>query len=139
MTREADESLIDHPQARLMALSIHQALIIYFYRRVYNMNAMILQDLVKKTLQYLEPCMEQMADDQDFATSLAWPAFIAACEAVSPDLQEKALKCLSATDNRGVYFTPKPARDIVSRIWQRRTDSNDWTMSWPSVMLEALS
>ncbi|CAM1506192.1 Fc.00g058330.m01.CDS01 [Cosmosporella sp. VM-42] len=138
MIAQIHESLIDHPQARLMALAVHQALVIYFYRRVYNMNAMILQDLVRKTLNYLEPCMDEMVDDQDFATSLAWPAFIAACEAVSPDLQEKALKYLSATDNRGVYFTPKPARDIVSRIWERRENSNDWTMSWPSVMIEAL-
>lgn len=133
------EALIDHPQARLMALAIHQALVIYFYRRVYNMNAMILQDLVRKTLDHLEPCLEQMVDDQDFATSLAWPAFIAACEAVSPDLQEKALKCLSATDNRGVFFTPKPAVDVVSQIWERRARSGDWTTSWTTVMTEALS
>lgn len=134
-----EEALIDHPQARLMALAIHQALVIYFYRRIYNMNAMILQDLVRKTLNYLEPCLEQMVDDQDFATSLAWPAFIAACEAASPELQEKALKCLAATDNRGIFFTPKPAVDIVSQIWERRARSGDWTTSWTTVMTEALA
>lgn len=136
---DEDQALIDHPQARLMALAIHQALVIYFYRRVYNMNAMILQDLVRKTLNYLEPCIDQMVEDQDFATSLAWPAFIAACEAVSPDLQEKALKCLSATDSRGVYFTPKPATEVVSQIWEKRAASGDWTTSWNSVMVEALT
>ena len=135
---DEDQPLIDHPQARLMALAIHQALVIYFYRRVYNMNAMILQELVRKTFNYLEPCFEQMVDDQDFATSLAWPAFIAACEAVSPDLQEKALKCLSATDGRGVYFTPKPAAEVVSHIWEKRASSGDWTTSWNSAMVEAL-
>ncbi|KAF7557183.1 hypothetical protein G7Z17_g963 [Cylindrodendrum hubeiense] len=128
--------LIDHPQARSMALAIHQALLIYFYRRVHDLNAMILQDMVKKTLDFLEPCMEQMIDDQDFAASLAWPAFIAACEAATPDVQEKALKCLTATDERGLFFTPKPAKQIVSSIWDRRKQSGDWTLSWPCVLVD---
>ncbi|KAF7562871.1 hypothetical protein G7046_g1259 [Stylonectria norvegica] len=132
---EADQELMDHPQARPMALAIHQALVIYFYRRIYDMNARILQDLVRKTLDYLEPCMEHMMDDQDFAASLAWPAFIAACEAVSPDLQEKALRCLTATDERGLFFTPKPAKEIVSLIWERRKQSGDWSLSWPSILM----
>ncbi|KAH6980831.1 fungal-specific transcription factor domain-containing protein [Ilyonectria sp. MPI-CAGE-AT-0026] len=128
--------LIDHPHARSMALAIHQALVIYFYRRVYDLNAMILQDMVKKTLDFLEPCMEQMIDDQDFAASLAWPAFIAACEAATPELQEQALKCLTATDERGLFFTPKPAKQIVSSIWEKRKQTGDWTLSWPVVLVD---
>lgn len=132
-----DLELIDHPQARSMALAIHQGLVIYFYRRVYDVNAMILQDNVRKTLDHLEPCLEQMIDDQDFVASLAWPAFIAASEAVAPELQEKSLRCLTVTDERGLYFTPRPAKQIVSAIWERRKVSGDWTMSWPCVIAEA--
>ncbi|KAH7126428.1 fungal-specific transcription factor domain-containing protein [Dactylonectria estremocensis] len=130
------EELMDHPHARSMALAIHQALVIYFYRRVYDLNAMILQDMVKKTLDFLEPCLEQMIDDQDFAASLAWPAFIAACEAATPELQEQSLKCLTATDERGLFFTPKPAKQIVSSIWERRKQTGDWTLSWPCVLVD---
>lgn len=97
---------------------------------------MILQDMVKKTLDFLEPCMEQMIDDQDFAASLAWPAFIAACEAATPELQEQALKCLTATDERGLFFTPKPAKQIVSSIWEKRKQTGDWTLSWPAVLVD---
>lgn len=136
---DPDSELIDHPHAQSMALAIQQALIIYFYRRVYDMNAMILQDQVRKTLDHLEPCMEDLIDDHDFATSLAWPAFVAACEAASPDLQERALKCLSATDDRGIYFTPKPAKTIVPMIWNRRKQLGDWTASWQTIMAEGLS
>ncbi|KAK7417234.1 hypothetical protein QQX98_004668 [Neonectria punicea] len=136
LASEGDQELMDHPQARSMALAIHQALVIYFYRRVYDMHAKLLQDLVRKTLDYLEPCMEQMIDDQDFAASLAWPAFIAACEAVAPDLQEQALRCLTATDERGLFFTPKPAKQMVSSIWERRKQSGDWSMSWPCVLMD---
>ncbi|KAF4983657.1 hypothetical protein FDECE_17253 [Fusarium decemcellulare] len=134
-----DQDLSAHPQVRSMALAIHQALIIYFYRRVYDMNAMILQDLVKKTLDFLEPCLNELIDDQDFATSLAWPAFVAACEAVSPDLQERALKCLSVTDDKGIYFTPRPARVIVPLIWDKRKQSGDWTTSWQNLVSDSLS
>ncbi|KAM0208976.1 hypothetical protein ACHAQI_006672 [Fusarium lateritium] len=134
-----DQDLLAHPQVRSMTLAIHQALIIYFYRRVYDMNAMILQDLVKKTLDYLEPCLSELIDDQDFATSLAWPAFVAACEAVSPELQERALKCLGITDDKGVYFTPKPAKTVVPLIWDKRKESGDWTTSWQSLVLDSPS
>ncbi|KAM0345471.1 hypothetical protein ACHAPU_006398 [Fusarium lateritium] len=139
MATGADQDLVMHPQVQSMTLAIHQALIIYFYRRVYDMNAMILQDLVKKALDYLEPCLSELIDDQDFATSLAWPAFVAACEAVSPDLQERALKCLGITDDKGVYFTQKPAKVVVPLIWDKRKESGDWTTSWQSLVLDSMS
>ncbi|KAF5672334.1 ARG81-like transcription factor [Fusarium heterosporum] len=138
-TAGVDQDLVMHPQIQSMTLAIHQALIIYFYRRVYDMNAMILQDLVKKTLDYLEPCLSELIHDQDFATSLAWPAFVAACEAVSSDLQERALKCLGITDDKGVYFTPKPAKVVVPLIWNKRKESGDWTTSWQSLVSDSLS
>ncbi|KAM0490300.1 hypothetical protein ACHAP8_011682 [Fusarium lateritium] len=133
-----DHDLVTQPQIRSMTLAIHQALVIYFYRRVYDMNAMILQDLVRKTLDYLEPCLSELIDEQDFATSLAWPAFVAGCEAVTPDLQERALTCLGVTDEKGVYFTPKPAKVVVPLIWEGRKKSGDWSASWQSLVLDGL-
>ncbi|RYP44543.1 hypothetical protein DL768_008992 [Monosporascus sp. mg162] len=127
--------LIDHPQARSMVLAIHSALIIYFYRRVYNMSAMIVQDLVRKTLDHLECCTDQMVNDPDFSTSLAWPAFIAACEAAMPDLQERSLNCLELAEGPGACFTPKPASMVVSMIRQRQQASGEWTISWPDVLM----
>ncbi|KAH8680626.1 fungal-specific transcription factor domain-containing protein [Xylariales sp. PMI_506] len=109
-----------HESPRSMVLAIHQALIIYFYRRVYKVNAMLLQDRVRQTFDLLEPCLarEEWLQDQDFATSLAWPAFIAACEAVLPDLRRRALECLGALDNRGICLTPRPATEIVRSLWE---------------------
>ena len=127
--------LIHHPQARLMAQAIHSALIIYFYRRVYNMSAMIVQDLVRRTLDNLEGCTDQTINDPDFSTSLAWPAFIVACEAATPELQERSLNYLKAVEVRGgACFTPKPASLIVSMIRHRRQTTGQWTISWPDVL-----
>ncbi|ORY65123.1 fungal-specific transcription factor domain-containing protein [Pseudomassariella vexata] len=129
--QDSAHGLWDQPNARSMTLAMHQALIIYLYRRVYNVNAMILQDSVRKTLDYLQPCIDEGVDDQDFATSIVWPVFIASCEAMTPELQEQALKCLSAIDDKGTPFTTGPMRDIVFNIWSKRLASGDWTLSWP--------
>ena len=117
-----DNAHLDSQHSRSMILAIHQALLIYFYRRVYNMNAMLLQDRVRQTLDYLEPCLtlEWWIEDQDFATSLAWSVFIAACEAVLPVLRQRALDILTTIDNRGIFFTSAPPTEVVTAIWQRR-------------------
>ncbi|KAI8235648.1 Arginine metabolism regulation protein II [Colletotrichum sp. SAR 10_86] len=99
-----DARLVDHPIIKSLTLAMHQALIIYFYRRVYNMSAMVIQDAVRKTLDYIQPCLEETADDHDFATSIGWAGFIAACEATTPDLQERGKLILESIDTQGVIF-----------------------------------
>lgn len=129
-----DTKLVDHPIIRSLTLAMHQALIIYFYRRVYNMSAMVLQDSVRKTLDFIQPCLEETSDDHDFATSIGWAGFIAACEATTPGLQERGLKVLEAIDNNGVIFgTDKPS-DLAQSVWNRRNETGDWTLSWPDMM-----
>ncbi|KAK1633773.1 fungal-specific transcription factor domain-containing protein [Colletotrichum phormii] len=129
-----ETKLVDHPLIRSLTLAMHQALIIYFYRRVYNMSAMVIQDSVRKTLDFIQPCLEETADDHDFATSIGWAAFIAACEATTPDLQERGLKVLQTIDNSGVIFgTDKPSV-LAQSVWDKRTETGDWTLSWPDIM-----
>ncbi|KAK1512148.1 hypothetical protein CTAM01_01078 [Colletotrichum tamarilloi] len=129
-----ETKLVDHPLIRSLTLAMHQALIIYFYRRVYNMSAMVIQDSVRKTLDFIQPCLEETADDHDFATSIGWAAFVAACEATTPDLQERGLKVLQTIDNSGVIFgTDKPSV-LAQSVWEKRTETGDWTLSWPDMM-----
>ncbi|KAF4784875.1 hypothetical protein HER10_EVM0000003 [Colletotrichum scovillei] len=129
-----ETKLVDHPLIRSLTLAMHQALIIYFYRRVYNMSAMVIQDSVRKTLDFIQPCLEETADDHDFATSIGWAAFIAACEATTPDLQERGLKVLQKIDSSGVIFgTDKPSV-LAQSVWDKRTETGDWTLSWPDMM-----
>lgn len=116
-TFEERNSTVDITLSRAM----HQAVIIYFYRRVYDTDAMVLQEQVRKCLDDLEPCMGQKAGDQDFATSIAWATYIAACGAVTPDLRQRALGYLDKIDSHGVMLTPKPVAQI-SRFWQRRLE-----------------
>ncbi|KAF4472855.1 ARG81-transcription factor involved in arginine metabolism [Fusarium albosuccineum] len=115
-----EQELIHHPQTQSMVLAIHRALVIHFYRRIHDISAMILQDIVRETLEHLEPCMEKMVEDEDFTPSLAWAAFIAASEAIIPELQERALKCVSITENKGFYCTSMPSTEVITAIWAER-------------------
>ncbi|KAK2003319.1 hypothetical protein LX36DRAFT_146589 [Colletotrichum falcatum] len=126
--------LVDHPVVKSLTLAMHQALIIYFYRRIYNMSAMVIKDAVQKTLDYIQPCMKEAADDHDFAASIGWAGFVATCEATTPGLQERGRKILEAIDNKGVIFgTDKPST-LAQRVWDKRKETGDWTISWPDMM-----
>ncbi|TEA10869.1 Arginine metabolism regulation protein II [Colletotrichum sidae] len=129
-----DGMLAEHPVIRSLALAMHQALIIYFYRRVYNMSAMVIQDAVRKTLDFVEPCLEEVADDYDFATSVGWASFIAACEATTADLQDQGRKILEVIDIHGIIYGADRPSVLAESVWERRRESGDWTLSWPDVM-----
>lgn len=118
-----------------MALALHQALLLYFYRRVYNVNAMILQDFVRRTFDHLLSCATEGLYDQDFAILVSWSVFIAACEAVTPELQNEARRYLSIVKEGSVFFASGELGQIAEEVWRRRKEGNDLTISWPDVMV----
>ncbi|KAK2015213.1 hypothetical protein LZ32DRAFT_645910 [Colletotrichum eremochloae] len=116
--------LVDHPVAKSLTLAMHQALIIYFYRRVYNMSAMVIRDAVQKTLDYLQPCMEEAAaDDHEFAASIGWAGFVSACEATTPDLQERGRRILKVIDDKGVIFGADTPSTLAQHSRQYKPDN----------------
>lgn len=131
-----DSPPYDKPDARSLILAIHQAVIIYFYRRVYNMSAMIVQDQVQKALDYIQPCLEVAKYDQDFAISIGWALFIAACEAATPELQRQGLECLEAIDDHGIFIDASKPSSIAQSVWDQRNLSGDMTYSWPDMMTQ---
>lgn len=65
-----------------------QSLAIYFYRRIYDVDASLLQQKVVKARDYIL-CYEPMDLRQVCASArLIWPAFIAACEAEELEVQQ---------------------------------------------------
>ena len=133
----ADTPFYDKPDNKLLVLTMHEAIIIYFYRRVYNMNAMMLQDRVKAAMDYIQPYIEIGNYDQDFSISVGWALFIAACEAATPELQARAMECLEAIDGQGVFIETSQPSAIVKTVWEQRRQSGDYTLSWPDVMVQA--
>jgi len=128
------EAPVNRQQAESMILSMHQALIIFFYRRVYNISAMVIQDQVKKTLEFVQPCLEMERFDADFSVSISWSTFIAAAEAATPDLQELGLRCLEAVDDRGMFIEHGKPSAIAKAVWEHRRRTNDFSYGWPDMM-----
>ncbi|KAL3952128.1 hypothetical protein ACCO45_013845 [Purpureocillium lilacinum] len=128
------EAPVNRQQAESMILSMHQALIIFFYRRVYNISAMVIQDQVKKTLEFVQPCLEMERFDADFSVSISWSTFIAAAEAATPDLQELGLRCLEAVDDRGMFIERGKPSAMAKAVWEHRRRTNDFSYGWPDMM-----
>lgn len=91
-----------------MVLAIHHTLIIYFFRRVRNANYRSLQCNVTQVLDYIQPCIENGLGDQDFATSIAWCAYVATCGAETSLLKERGIACLANIHKSGTIISSEP-------------------------------
>ena len=65
-----DVQCLNIPEIKSMILAFHQALMIYFYRRIHKVHPMVLQSLVASVLSHLEPCMMGGSEERDFASSI---------------------------------------------------------------------
>lgn len=119
-TIDNEENLITQPSTQSMVQAMHRALIIYFYRQIHDVSAMLLQNVIRQALGHLESCLDSMVRGDDFALGIAWTVYICARESISPELQERALKCISITDARGLQLTSKPSAEALSLLWERR-------------------
>lgn len=121
----------DHesPESPLIS-AVYQAVIIYFYRQVQKIDAMLLQDSVGKALDCLEPCLDNLDHGHDLTLLVAWAAFVVACEAATDSLQERALACLIRVEACAAFFTIRKMSHIARRVWEHRQQTDDWTISW---------
>lgn len=126
-----DHSAIEDTQApppNFMMRAMHQALILFYYRRVPNISALILQDTVRKCLGFL------VRSDASHDTTILWPGFVAACEALDPGLQRGLLDWLVATGHRTSLGSFSAAAGTAQCVWKGRERTKDYTLSWFDVM-----
>jgi arginine metabolism regulation protein II len=116
-----------------LILAVHQALVLYFYRQVQRVDAMILQDSVTKALDHLEPCLDKLDRGNDLTLLVAWAAFVVACEAATDAVQARALACLTRIEACAAFFTIRRMSQIAQRVWEHRLQTDDWTISWLDV------
>jgi arginine metabolism regulation protein II len=126
----------NQPASHFMVQAMHQALILFYYRRVPNISALILQDTVRKCLdfltQYDTACLEESVAQSDSA--ILWPGFVAACEALDPELQTSLLDWLVATGHRTSLGPFSAAAGTAQCVWKARSEKKDYTLSWFDVM-----
>ncbi|KAJ6781673.1 hypothetical protein PWT90_01423 [Aphanocladium album] len=105
--------------------AFHQAIILLYYRRVQNVNALMLQDVVGRVLA----CLSKECGPHE-AASLLWPAFLAACEAVDVAFQEKIHDWLRAMETQTCLPPFGAVLDVAAKVWRLREKRQDYTLSW---------
>ncbi|KAL4899102.1 fungal-specific transcription factor domain-containing protein [Aspergillus multicolor] len=124
-----------------LSSATHQSLILFYYRRIHNMNALILQDTVRKVFGFVRESENHSGStspsEEYLSASLLWPVFIAACEALEPDLQAGLLGWITAAGARTSIPIFAAAADVVRRVWELRRDQMDYTLSWFQVQGDA--
>lgn len=128
-----EDSSNNSPPGSPLIPAVHQGLLVYFYRQVQKVDAMLLQDLVGKALDHLEPCLDDLNHGHDLTLLVAWTAFVVACEAATDSLQARALVCLTRVEACAAFFTIRKMSHIAQRVWERRQQTDDWTISWLDV------
>lgn len=98
--------------ARSLTQALHQSLILHFYRKIYNVSTMILQDTVGRALEHLEICMESI-DNPDLTICIAWAAIVAAREARNANHKEKATTILEAIGKKGILLGDRAVKQAV--------------------------
>lgn len=120
-----------------IARAMYTALSIFFYRRIYDINAIMLQQEV----DVVRVCLTQIRQEEDYrngviTAALIWPAFVTACESVDPESQlffsSWFDSCFKATGLVNVAV----AKQIVEMIWSRRNEAglHGELFSWPEIL-----
>ncbi|GMG12951.1 unnamed protein product [Aspergillus oryzae] len=124
----------DNHTSQLLMRAMHQALILFYYRRIPNISALILQDTVRKCLDFLRRSNNARADSVSNDTAILWPGFVAACEALDPDLQRGLPDWLVTTGQRTSLSSFSAAAKTAQMVWNARDQAKDYTLSWFDVL-----
>ncbi|KAE8157417.1 fungal-specific transcription factor domain-containing protein [Aspergillus tamarii] len=115
-----------------MVLALHKALLVFFYRRIYDVDPTILQDRVWQIQNSLSQC-----DRGDIPTApLLWAAFVAACEALDPVLRDWFTNWFNRSFKASGLHNFRFALKIAKQVWEKQGQSlkSDNSTSWPQVM-----
>ncbi|KAJ5667166.1 hypothetical protein N7507_003030 [Penicillium longicatenatum] len=133
-THWEDESQAEgKPRARAM----YTALLIFFHRRINDLDPSLLQREVEAVRDFLERVKVDEAGlgGENMAT-LIWPAFIAACEAVHSETQIFFSAWFESCFAMTGLVNASIARQIIETIWVKREESGlDGEMcNWPDIL-----
>jgi arginine metabolism regulation protein II len=127
----ANQAIMHH-----LILAIHGALLIYFYRRISNLNPTILQGYVDETIDHLLQCEQEKLNANLINCGIAWPGFIAATEAIGEVRQMKILGWLRQSSQVSGMRNFDVAADVAERVWQLRREGRP-DATWVDVVKES--
>lgn len=116
----------------IQAQAMYTALLIFFYRRVHNLDAMLLQSKVLTIQDLLR--QDQQHQQPKKTVALVWPAFVAACEALLPESQGFFAGWFERMGRRTGLVSIALAKGVCEFVWARRRGEEDGMVSWPEVL-----
>lgn len=128
------ESEIEIGNARAQAM--YTALFIFFHRRIYELDALMLHQHVAAVRDSLLRIQIEEAGHNGNTATLIWPAFITACEAVDTESQAFFSSWFETCSTTTGLANVSIAKDIIQSIWNRRQegDLDGFMWSWPDVL-----
>jgi arginine metabolism regulation protein II len=109
--------------------ALHHALLIYFYRRIYNLDTTTLQKEVKETLNALLQYEPDDSGPTRYTSGIVWPGFIAASEALDPEVQDAFRSWFDRCVRRSGLKTFELSKSAVEKIWKRKREIRDTSIS----------
>jgi arginine metabolism regulation protein II len=110
------------PSNNYMLRAMNSALVILFYRRIRNVNPLILQGHVDSVVQSLRGFDTAIASQNIQGPGSAWPAFIAGCEALSRRHRNFFISWLDkGFEKCGLEQFNMPRR-IMKEVWERQDE-----------------
>ncbi|OOQ89584.1 hypothetical protein PEBR_07486 [Penicillium brasilianum] len=136
-TLSSQHSTIDQHILENMLEAMRLALAIYFYRRIYDINASMLQEKVTGVRDCLLQCEYADSSVVHGSAGFIWPAFIAACEADDPDVQETFATWFEISARRSGLSGFTKTLSSIRKIWQEKRGQGS-SMTWLDLMRKVL-
>ncbi|EXL99541.1 fungal-specific transcription factor domain-containing protein [Fusarium oxysporum II5] len=105
-----------------MVRALASALVIFFYRRIRNVNPLVLQDSVNDVVESLHAFDEALERNNLLGPGTAWPAFIAGAEARARqrrDIEE----WLDKGFGRSGFESYRASKEVLVEVWRRRDEA----------------
>ncbi|RJE24903.1 hypothetical protein PHISCL_02735 [Aspergillus sclerotialis] len=106
------------------------ALAIYFYRKIYDLEAHMLQIMVLQVRNCLLQCESVGPNVLYGSTGYIWPAFIAACETADPEIQLSFSNWFKTSAQRSGLSTFTDTLANIERIWDEKGSVDGVSMTW---------
>ncbi|KAJ6190935.1 hypothetical protein N7519_000956 [Penicillium mononematosum] len=125
---------LDREIIKNMLNAMQNALAIYFYRRIHDVDSSLLQQKVAGVLDHLLRCEDTDSTVVHGSAGFIWPAFIAACEAEDPLVQVSFSDWFVNSARRSGLSCFTETLANIQRIWQEKTCANGKSVTWLDLM-----
>ncbi|KAL4942449.1 hypothetical protein BDV06DRAFT_235417 [Aspergillus oleicola] len=117
--------------------AIYNALMIYFYRSIRDVNVVTLQPYVQQTIYHLREYDKHKERHKDRSSDICWPAFIAGCEATTSQSRQQISEWLEKSTRSNGVLMFRVALKAIQKVWATRMLPGKQNLSWNTILGES--